>query len=51
MLSTETVERNTDLEAKVAALEIELAVWKNAHIKGVSYKPGETPGDNVSDPS
>ncbi len=30
-LSTVTVKRNSDLETRVAELELELSVWKQAH--------------------
>ena len=34
-LSTTTIERNAELEARVTELELELAVWKQAHNNAV----------------
>ena len=34
-LSTTTIERNAELEARVTELEMELAVWKQAHNNAV----------------
>jgi len=46
-LSTATVKRNSELEAKVAELEVELSVWKQAHSVALETSERETKAHNV----
>ncbi|KAG6854998.1 hypothetical protein C0991_005927 [Blastosporella zonata] len=46
-LSTATVKRNAELENKVAELEVELSVWKQAHSVALEASERETKAHNV----
>ncbi|KAH9482825.1 hypothetical protein JR316_0004925 [Psilocybe cubensis] len=46
-LSTSTVRRNTELESRVADLELELSVWKQAHAVAVEANERDTRVHNV----
>lgn len=46
-LSTVTVKRNTDLETRVAELELELSVWKQAHASVVESAERDKKAHNV----
>jgi hypothetical protein len=46
-LSTTTVKRNVELEARVAELEVELLVWKHAHSSALEASEREMKAHNV----
>lgn len=46
-LSSTTVRRNTDLENRVAELEVELSVWKQAHSVALEASEREVKAHNV----
>lgn len=46
-LSTSTVRRNKDLENRVAELEVELLVWKQAHSVAIEASEREVKAHNV----
>lgn len=46
-LSRSTLRRNSDLEARVAELELELSVWKQAHAVALEASERETKAHNV----
>lgn len=46
-LSSATVRRNTDLETRVAELEVELLVWKQAHSVAIEASEREVKAHNV----
>ncbi|KAF8803669.1 hypothetical protein BYT27DRAFT_7225624 [Phlegmacium glaucopus] len=46
-LSSVTVRRNTDLESRVAELEVELSVWKQAHSVALEASEREVKAHNV----
>lgn len=46
-LSSSTVRRNTDLENRVAELEVELSVWKQAHSVALEASEREVKAHNV----
>lgn len=46
-LSTATVKRNAELENRVAELEVELSVWKQAHSVALEASERETKAHNV----
>ncbi|PPQ77359.1 hypothetical protein CVT25_010941 [Psilocybe cyanescens] len=46
-LSSATVRRNTDLENRVAELEVELSVWKQAHSVALEASERESKAHNV----
>ena len=46
-LSSATVRRNTDLENRVAELEVELSVWKQAHSVALEASEREVKAHNV----
>ena len=46
-LSRATVKRNTELENRVAELEVEIAVWKQAHSVALEASERETKAHNA----
>ena len=46
-LSSATVRRNVDLDARVAELEVELLVWKQAHAVALEASEREVKAHNV----
>lgn len=46
-LSNATVHRNTELETRIAELEVELSVWKQAHSVALEASEREAKAHNV----
>lgn len=46
-LSNVTLQRNTELESRVAELEVELLVWKQAHSVALEASERESKAHNV----